>query len=162
MLWHEYGIVCICRSQYKYLPSHFLIPGKPKKFSFTLERDPQTVRLNCSVTEVYPEPALKLFQGEHLLPLSEHMSIVNKDDYSLSVSHVISQRSISDTSVLGCSLTLQGTNFSLTEEEVFRKYSPRSLPIMYNSAVMHHQCALKCSWVFFPLFLNPMTMLIRN
>ena len=99
-------------------------------FSFSVERIGGSLKLNCSVSDVFPEPHLHLLRDTETISVTETLSVVNRDSFSVSVHEELNQRHIPDTSLLGCRLNIPGTNFSITEQQVFRKYrqQPRSLP----------------------------------
>ena len=95
-----------------------------------MERIGGSLKLNCSVSDVFPEPQLHLLRDTQTISVTETLSVVNRDSFSVSVHEELKQRHIPDTSLLGCRLNIPGTNFSITEQQVFRKYrqQPRSLP----------------------------------
>ena len=98
---------------------------KPREFSFSVERKSNSVNLNCSGSGMFPEPKFTLFHGSRTIPVTDSVLVVNQDNLSSSVHKELQLRYIEDTSLLGCTLQLPGTNFSITEQQIFRKYRTR-------------------------------------
>jgi len=107
----------------EYLSQRMTVFVKPRQFSFSVERKHNSVSLNCSGSEMFPEPSMRLFHGSRTIPVSDSVLVVN-DYLSVSVHRELQLIDIQDTSLLGCSLHLPGTNFSITEEQIFKKYKP--------------------------------------
>lgn len=116
-------------TQEEYLTQRMTVFVKPREFSFSVERDSSSVKLNCSAGGVLPEPTMRIFQDERTIPVSESLLVVDKDSVSVFVHSEVEQSDIGDTSLLGCTLHIPNTNYSITEQQVFRKYHrPKSLP----------------------------------
>merc|ERR1719273_1596719 len=105
---------------------------------------------------MFPEPSMRLFVGSRTIPVTDSVLVVNQDYLSVSVHKNLQLIDIQDTSLLGCSLHLPGTNFSITEQQIFRKYKPRSLPQIKNRAT-HYTVSKLC---FLLLFTNILRKII--
>jgi len=111
--------------QEEYITQRMTVFVKPREFSFSVERKSNSVNLNCSGSGMFPEPKLSLFHGSRTIPVTDSVLVVNQDSLSSSVHKELQLRDIQDTSLLGCTLHLPGTNFSITEQQIFRKYRTR-------------------------------------
>lgn len=97
-------------------------PASSISFQQDRFRSGKEVNISCSVEGIYPLPQIKLTWGPYQLDDSEASVTPHEEEgtFNIVVHRVISHDDLPSETLLGCELSIPGTNYLVREESLYR------------------------------------------